>query len=440
MFDNMKEIVYAIDVNSYNVVYMNQWARDIYGVENVEKLSEKKCYELFHHCGEQCVTCNGTLLKKGEYVEGKIYDPILDRHFLVKDTIVTEADDDSLLHLRMMIEIGNHEHQVQTLERYQNMESLANEGLQLALQTSTPDESLQVALEYLGKALNAERTYIFEKREDGADDNTYEWVAARVTPQIDNLQNVAPEVCACWYDNFEKNKNIMIEDLENIKTKDPLMYDVLKVQDIHSLVVVPLYDGMEIIGFYGVDNPPAQSMEYASNILQIMGHFIVSGIRRRNLVQELAQMSYSDPLTTLGNRFAMDRYVTDHTPAQNVGVVFCDITGLKEVNDTKGHQAGDELIILASKTLQKVFRGYGLFRIGGDELLVICTDVSRDRLDQQIHELQQEILENHFHMAVGAVWREDGCMGLDWLLREAERRMYADKDEYYRASGARRRH
>ncbi len=58
-------------------------------------------------------------------------------------------------------------------------------------------------------------------------------------------------------------------------------------------MVVPLYDGKKIIGFYGVDNPPVKQLEYASNMLQTAAYFIVSSLRRRNLVRELQKRSYN---------------------------------------------------------------------------------------------------------------------------------------------------
>ena len=84
----------------------------------------------------------------------------------------------------------------------QNLEAVINEGLRVALLEETPDQSLEVLLEHLGKALNGERTYIFEQNESGSDDNTYEWAAEGVEPEKENLQNVPPEVCASWYRNF----------------------------------------------------------------------------------------------------------------------------------------------------------------------------------------------------------------------------------------------
>ncbi len=57
------------------------------------------------------------------------------------------------------------------MQSVQNLEAVINEGLRVALQEETPDQSLEVLLEHLGKALNGERTYIFEQNEAGGDDN-----------------------------------------------------------------------------------------------------------------------------------------------------------------------------------------------------------------------------------------------------------------------------
>ena len=188
-------------------------------------------------------------------------------------------------------ETGNHEQQSE-MRSVQNLEVIINEGLRTALLEETPDQSLEVLLEHLGKALNGERTYIFERNESGGDDNTYEWVAEGITPEKENLQNVPPEVCAIWYRSFKIGKHIVIKNLEETKEEDPLMYETLKPQNIDSLVVVPLYDDGKPIGFYGVDNPPARSLEYASNMLQTAAYFIVSSLKRRNLVRELQRRSY----------------------------------------------------------------------------------------------------------------------------------------------------
>ncbi len=172
------------------------------------------------------------------------------------------------------------------------LETVINEGLRAALREESPDRSLEVLLQHLGKALNGERTYIFERNESGGDDNTYEWVAEGVEPEKENLQDVPPEVCELWYRNFNIGRHIVIEDLETIREEDPLQYQNLKKQNIRSIVVIPLYDDGTVIGFYGVDNPPVKMLEYASNILQTAAYFIVSSLKRRDLVRELQKRSH----------------------------------------------------------------------------------------------------------------------------------------------------
>ena len=316
---------------------------------------------------------------------------------------------------------------------------MVNEGLKVALSADTPDETIQIILEYLGKSLSGERTYIFEKNENGCDDNTYEWTAAGIKPEKDNLQNLPPEICANWYHCFDEGKCIVIQDLEEMRESDPLQYENLKRQGIHSIVVVPIYDKGKVIAFYGVDNPPPMLLEYTFSMLQIMGSFLVSCIRRRNLMRKLEALSYKDALTQLGNRFAMNNYVQQINKQHSIGIVYCDITGLKQENDTVGHQMGDQLILRASACLIKVFGDYGVFRIGGDELLVICSPIDQDTLAERVSRLRELMKENSVNMAIGTVWADKVSTDLDVLLRESEKQMYQDKAEYYRKSGIERR-
>ena len=252
-----------------------------------------------------------------------------------------------------------------------------------------------------------------------------------MTPEKDNLQNVPPEVCANWYHNFREGKNINIRNMEEIRESDPLQYENLKRQNIRSLVVVPLYDDSKNIGFYGVDNPHEDSFDYAQNFLQLVGIFIVASLKRRNLLRQLETMSYSDQLTKLGNRFAMEQYLTQFDN-EGLGVVYCDITGLKRVNDKEGHKAGDRLILRACDSLKEVFEGCGLFRIGGDELLALCPDENADMLDKKADLLRETALKHDVVLAVGAVWQKPIKGNIDKALMESERLMYEDKALYYK--------
>ncbi len=430
-FDNLNEFVYVSDIDSYELIYMNKKVLKTYGFNTLDEAVGKKCCEVIGRRSSLCSACNNQDLIPGYFKEWRCYSFSLGRHMILKDTMIEQ--DGRRYRMEIAIDANNQTSGGDLLYSYESLEALVNEGLRVALKEPTPDKSIDIILEYIGKVLNGERTYIFEKNESGGSDNTYEWVSDGVRSEKDNQHNQPHEVYANWYRGFSGNKHIVISDLEDIREKDPLQYTNLKQKNVRSLVAVPLYDEGDIIGFYGVDNPSDMSLSYISNMLQIMGHFIVSSLKRRNLVRQLQDMSYHDQLTGLGNRHAMHDYIEHMTSGESIGVVYCDITGLKRVNDTEGHKAGDRLIIRACESLKRTLGDYSLFRIGGDELLALCAQISAPELNDKIRLLKEDLDKNSVVMAVGVVWHEDCAeTSIDKMLMESERLMYEDKALYYR--------
>jgi diguanylate cyclase (GGDEF)-like protein len=210
------------------------------------------------------------------------------------------------------------------------------------------------------------------------------------------------------------------------------MYECLKPQDIHSIVVSPLVYNNKIIGFYGVDNPPASHMENISTMFMILGHFIVAQLRRFYMFRRMQKMSFHDQLTGLGNRHAIDTFVENIDLDKSIGMVYCDIMGLKTVNDEQGHKAGDALILRAAGCLKSVFAGYEIYRMGGDEFLVICSGITEERLGELMEKLKVEMTEKDALMAVGSEWRPKSVGDIDTLLTLADEKMYQDKRSYYK--------
>ncbi len=331
---------------------------------------------------------------------------------------------------------------------YQNIETLVNEGLHIAMSHVLADDSLDVILSYLGKILKADRVYIFEKNARGNDDNTYEWAREGVSEEKENLQDVPAEVCANWYQDFSEGKITIIKDLEDIKNQNQLLYEVLKVQNISSIVTVPLFEDGVPIGFYGVDNPPEDMLDYTVNLLQMMGYFVLALLRQRNLQKELLYMSYNDDLTKVGNRRFFADTIQKMTDEDAVGFVYCDVTGLKRLNDSEGHQAGDKLLLQVTSILKEVFSKEQIFRLGGDEFVVLFRssdyDLFQDKVLQimfqhKIFQLRELSIQRQVNLAIGSSWVQNPGNKLIELLSEAEEKMYQDKAEFYRCAGIDRR-
>lgn len=436
-FNDLNEIVYVSDMDSYEILYMNRKCMETCGISSMDELNGRKCYEALQGNNSPCAMCNNERLSEGEFTEYKYFNPFLNKHFLIKTTMMT--DNGRRCRFELAIDISGHEASRQTLDRYEELEKRVNNGIKQAACEPDPDKSLDIILEFLGKTLNGERAYIIEKNILGNDDNTYEWTAVGVTPEKDNLQNLQPEVCENWYRSFKEEKNVIYDDIEKMRYDDPLPYEYLKSQNIRSIVVVPLYNDNKVIGFYGIDNPPKHTLDQTLNMLQIVGYFISSAIKRRDMMNQLREISLCDVLTKLGNRYAMNEYIAGIGSNKNLGIVYCDITRLKYTNDTMGHKAGDVLIFRAAECLRIAFGEYGLFRIGGDELLAVCVDIDEDTMKSCTELLRKKSAENSVNMAIGMVWKENYENDLEKLVGEAEKLMYKEKSEYYRTSGIDRR-
>ncbi len=438
LFYHLNELVYMTDIDTNELIYLNKIGLEQYGFDNNEQLRGLKCHDVLQKNRLPCSFCTNDRLIPWHYTEWKIYNPINRKHYILKDTLIPSGD--KRYRLEIAVDISQNEQMSEAIKNYQDLEKVANEGVRQALEATTPDEALNRLLEYLGKSLNGDRAYIFEKNDHGHDDNTYEWVASGIEPQIHNLQDLPPEVCDIWYEAFDEGNHISFSDLEDIRESDPRMYSVLAPQMIHSIVVVPIYLDGNIIGFYGIDNPPLNAMEYTYHLLDIMSHFITSAMKRRRLVRELHLMSHRDSFTMLGNRLAMSKYIANTDPKRSMAILYCDITGLKATNDQFGHSAGDKLILDACHCLKQVFCEECLFRIGGDELLMMSQNITEEDLKIKIQLLQDKLKERSVVLAIGMEYAPLLAENsVEELIKTAEKRMYEDKSLYYKNSGLDRR-
>ena len=164
-FENMNECVYASDIDTDELVYMNKKALRMYGIHSLDEIAGKKCYEVLQHCSAPCAVCNNKQLCEGEFIEWRHYNLLLDKDFAIKDTLVTDGGRRYRVELAIGADTAGHDHECEDASRYENIEAISNEALRSALQAPTPDMSLHIVLEYIGKALKGERTYIFEQNE-----------------------------------------------------------------------------------------------------------------------------------------------------------------------------------------------------------------------------------------------------------------------------------
>ena len=428
-FENMDELVYVADMDTYDMVYMNRRAMTQYALTSPEQYQNRKCYELLQSCSSPCAMCTNSKLCPGEFFEWSRYNPIVKRAYILKDTMVIR--DGRRLRIEITIDMNVHQREKLTIEDQTDTEALINEGLRFALAAETPIRSIDILLQYMGQSFSGERAYIFERNSQNSFDNTFEWCSDQVLPQKNILINIPEQDLNSWVQAFNRNENVLITDIETIRTADPDVYSLLKPQNIHSLVVSPIMDGRRLIGFYGIDNPPLELMSHISFTLQLFGHFISSILKRRDLVERLENLSFYDQLTGAKNRHAMNEKLASLANGGSLGIIYSDVMGLKQINDDFGHQAGDEALIYACENLKAHFPDKCVYRIGGDEFLVLIPGITENLFQSMIRSMLVDMAKSSVHLALGSVWVDDCTGKVEKSLSEADARMYEDKRAYY---------
>lgn len=311
------------------------------------------------------------------------------------------------------------------------------------------DINVHRALRFLGDCLKCEKTYILEFFH-GQPLIRYEWQKDEYFDEEEYAPEVVMERIQYIEPWIKDNHIFIVEDIDNVQDKSASVYKVLRSKGIRSTIMVPYYVDNSIVGYLIIDNFREKNISTIKYLVETTAITFFSEIHSRRLVEKLTFMGIHDQLTNVNNRNAFNLRVCELEGVEDcVGIAYADVNGLKMINDELGHDAGDARIIKIASMLSRVFLRRDVFRIGGDEFVVIVAGISQDEFDEKIAHLkkiarqlenEEKIVANagvNMFFSLGYVWA-DSCLELNDLLKKADELMYEEKKKYYDVVGHRR--
>ncbi len=259
----------------------------------------------------------------------------------------------------------------------------------------------------------------------------------KLLPMETYVDDAFYDIADSWKDTIAGSNCLIVKnqhDMDIVKERNPVWHSSITAAGGKTIVLFPLEFKGELLGYIWAINFSDDKAETIKETFELTTFILASELYSYRMMEKLHILSSTDMLTGVMNRNEMNNYVdalAKRPSNESVGVVFADLNGLKAVNDGEGHVAGDTLLKNAANAMREVFAVHEIFRAGGDEFVVILTNVTGEELNEKAEKLRK-VTEKYDNLvfAIGTAYEND-VKNLRLALHNADERMYADKKHYY---------
>ncbi len=325
----------------------------------------------------------------------------------------------------------------ETREKQKRLELISNvhDVEQLLFIAHHKSENIGLALEKAAE-MTASQCAFFETVLDETQSQLYLWEKDPDTGE-DSFLDIKDQ--SVFQDYFRENQKelVVFNEIEAYQAGKEI-YSIFKQKKLKNLVVIPVENiNKALIGALGIINTDMDWVDYEQlKSVTFSFSMFYHNMQSYTIARKMGEI---DVLTGLLNRNRFERDISFYQQLQgkSLACIYLDANGLHELNNEKGHAAGDEMLKNIAGEIKREFGEETTYRIGGDEFLIFVTGKGQEEVLEMAARVQQAAREKGYDVSVGVQWTEK-VASVSRLMKEAERQMYADKERYYRERGKRR--
>ncbi len=278
--------------------------------------------------------------------------------------------------------------------------------------------------------------YIFNRHHSRAV-KEYEWCGEDIKPKIRVLSGFPTRKRLWWMKKLDKNKSVYIYDTSEIKINLKAEKEIIKPEDVKSLVIIPMNYGNFITGFLSLESIKKRKLwtENDITLLKLLGEILINSLERKETKEEIKKLSLRDRLTGLYNRTYFEEELKRLNSKRNIPISFImgDVNGLKLINDAFGPKEGDKLLKKVAFILKKCCRKEDIIaRWGGDEFSILLpktTDKDSEEILNRIRNTCKKTKINNVPVSIslGTSTKKSNGIDVKNIIKEAEDWMYRRK-------------
>ncbi|MDD3947448.1 MAG: sensor domain-containing phosphodiesterase [Clostridia bacterium] len=426
ILDNIDIAAFVIDIDTHDLIYVNKFGMDT-AFQNDNTHQNPKCYKYIFGNNTPCEFCSTKNLSEKSSSIWEHYNDKTDSYCYILDKLVMHGG--KLVKLSLLIDIADIDNNFQNVLTNLQAEQSMIKCVKTLTSAGDIDTSIRSVLSNILSYYDADRVSIFEiDWESGTVSNTYESCSDGTESKINEYGEIPLCIMDFWIQQFKQKKYISIGTSQ--EETDTEKKQFLLNQNLEALLAIPFYYNETVFGFLSVENP----RKHHANIkyLRNLAYFISNEMLKHRIHQKNEYLSYHDTLTGLYNRNYYNAFRTEfkQRKPRNTGVVFVDVNELKYINDTYGHECGDKELIHVAHVIKKNFPRDIIFRISGDEFVVICEEIPQEKFLARIESMLSDFYhEEQETVTCGSYWTES-YINLDMAVNKADELLYVNKQEY----------
>ncbi len=293
---------------------------------------------------------------------------------------------------------------------------------------------VEQALQIIARELEAETVLLLPCNENTIT-SAYYWPSRDKKSAMDlvgrNIRDEFPEI----YDQLSLGTNVCYHAAEPSMTITGTAKELFALRGVNTITLVPIQDNVGMLRGTVAAINAAGTADTAAMLECLTYDFFmaITNLENHNIIR---RMGYVDYLTGIKNRNCYEAELPELAglEGESLWCVFVDVNGLHEMNNEKGHKAGDTMLCTVAEIVKRIFGERFSYRLGGDEFLAFALDSSEEAFAARKNAITEELKRKGYYVSIGyqgTVKNAAGVFEVERIIAEAETRMYQDKSAYY---------
>lgn len=426
LLDNVDQCIFITDSVTKNIVYLNKPMQEALGVDGS---FVGTCYSLLRGCDEPCKEC-----KANKSINGKFYITSHETSKLNNTQYVIKSKTIELYNrnytLNILIQKTTKINKDDSVKAGKSINDLVAPYVEIyANNAKNPDVQIYRIIENLGYDTKSDfcalyEHYNFNDQSEHEDDDNKTDINLKLHRSHIWMSDDSLDINQIYHVP-QKFLDLALTEQKQTVYEDP--------ESNASYSAIPLVFDEKYLGTIFLKNPINCKLDILKPAFSTIIKLTASAVAHRRMCAQLSNVTNKDALTGLKNRISLLKDVNTLSLSDDIGVIFMNVNGLKQINTNLGIKEGDAILVKTASLLQQLLHDSEyIYRIGGDEFIGITTAISEHDFAVLADMLKAFMTnEKGFSVSVGSHWIHSG-MSIMAALNKAESDMYTEKKNYYR--------